>query len=693
MRNAPTAAVLLFAACAPAAPADQAAQEAYDETGIAGPFEATPVLDGKLDADGDPGPRVSAGVATEVWAATREWTARDSAAGPAWTAGSGLTWEEKFDAWVASFERIGRSTGYGETFRITTPWDGRTFESPTLECAEVALFLRAAFASWYGLPFFVEGWDADSSQRLYAGHFGFVNASGQRVGRFPSFRSNYLDHTGSWSAGQPWPSDSRLRGYRLGDDDGVPSLEEGAGAGAYFDELFLNKRVGYFLRLLLLYFGSANLADEANMFPIEPAATRPGDSLLERWQKRGIGHVMPVMQVDEPVPGRLQVAIASGSMPRRQPLWEEPARARSKFTLAITGGEGTTGDDIPYAELGGGIRRWRTAVRVSGRWRNGVSEADLDHYIDPGDIARIASRPGEFRRILEDISPEEQVEVALVEIEAARMHLRDYPASCAARTRREDAFARLYELTRDLFGWSRARTDAEHRTLEDHVFAELEYEGSRTCCWNRSTDAMHAIVMDYARLEQAAADTDGLCVTPTAFRAELGGYDRWATHAATMGMASAWQPWSEDESCSQRGVAEDTVAERGVATGAAFCEAGTTDPLPPVEPDPEPDPGDACDAAGQDDSQSDALRLAGTARGTICDAESDWYRIPAGGEVVVAFRHAAGDLDLEAFDVEGSRLGQSNGVTDEERYGHDGPFVVRVFGYGGATGEYTISVN
>ncbi len=59
----------------------------------------------------------------------------------------------------------------------------------------------------------------------------------------------------------------------------------------------------------------------------------------------------------------------------------------------------------------------------------------------------------------------------------------------------------------------------------------------------------------------------------------------------------------------------------------------------------------------------------------------------------MTFSHAAGDLDLEAFDVEGGRLGQSAGVSDEERYGHDGPFAVRVYGYSGATGDYTITVN
>ncbi|MBX3250903.1 MAG: hypothetical protein KF901_27240 [Myxococcales bacterium] len=690
-------ATLSLVACA-ASPELGALDEAAEETGVEGPFG--PMPDGKMDLDGDPGPVVQDGAASEVWSVTAGWDDRATpaarAAGLAWGESSGLTWEQKFDRWVASFERIPRATGYGQTFRITTPFGERTFDAPTLECAEVALLLRATFASWYGLPFFVQGWDAHTRQTMYAGHFGFVNARGEIVARFPSFKTAYRDYTTSWRPGQAWPSDARLRGYRLGEDDAVPSLGAGAGAGAYFDEMFLNKRVGYFARLLLLYFGSANLADEANMFHVAPVATQPGDVLLQRWQRQGIGHVLPVMRVEESVPGRLQVHLASGSMPRRQPVWEEPASARTNFTRENTGGVGTAGDGTPYAALGGGLRRWRTAVRVGGRWRNVVADADREHYIDPGDLARIARRPEEFRTILADVSPAEQVEVALLQVRAAREHLRRYPASCAARTRREDAMERLYELTASLYGWTRARTDREHRTLEDYVFAELAYTEARTCCWNRSTDAMYAIVLDYAEREQADAARDGVCVSPSVFRAEAdAGYQRWADHAASLGRAPEWRAWSEDESCPQRAIAEDALAARGASAGAAFCDAGRPAPTP-VEPEPTPGPTPgaptACDAFGRDDTRETAVRLDGRMHGEICPGDEDWYFAPEGGEVVLTFSHAAGDLDLEAYDVEGRRLGVSNGVRDEERWGHDAPFFIRVYGYAGATGSYSIEL-
>ncbi len=679
--------VLGVAACSNAGPSPL--DEAIDETGVEGPFDVSPP-GGKFDLDGDGGPRVRDGSATEVWAATRDWLDTDSAAGVAWEADSGLNWEEKFDAWVASFEPTERASGYGQTFRIATPFGDRVFDAPTLECAEVATFLRVAFASWYNLPFYLQGWDAHTRQWMYAGHFGFVNSSGDNIGRFPNFRTRYADHTGEWSPGDEWPTDSRLRTYRLGDDDGIAFLEDGAGAGAYFDEFFLNKRAGYFMRLVLLYFGSANLADEANMFHIDATATFAGDVLLERWQRRGIGHTIPVIRVDEPVPGRLQAWVASGSMPRRQPVWEDPASARHSFTLSNTGGEGTAGDGTPYAELGGGIRRWRTAMRVGDRWRNMVNDNDTDVYIDPGDTDAIAERPGQFEEILAEVGPEEQIEVALAQIESAREHLRNYPASCAARTRREDAFARLYPLTADVHGWDRVETDAGYRTLEDYVFGELEYESARTCCWNRSNSAMHEIIMDYARAEQADAEMAMMCAVPTVFRAELTtGYDRWAQFAQSEGRGGDWVAWSADETCPWQDVEEDQFAR----LANTYCEGDIADPDPvdPVDPMDPVDPPDACDSFGQDDTRETALPLTGTMHAEICDDDDDWYFVES-GTAVITFTHANGDLDLEAVDVEGRRVDSSTSISDEERVTHTGPFYVRVYGYSGAVNAYSISL-
>ncbi|MEZ4335285.1 MAG: PPC domain-containing protein [Sandaracinaceae bacterium] len=652
--------------------------DAIEETGVDGPFEATPE-EGKFDGTAANGPRVSAGVATEVWAVEHAWSDVTAEAGVAWAADSGLDWEQKYRAWVSSMTTEGRVHGSGQTFVMPTPYGDRSFHAPTLECAEVALFLRATFSSWYHLPFFVSGWDARGRQTFYAGHFGFINGSGERVANFPSFRSSYRDYESSWSPGQDWPSDSRLRGFRLGDDDAIDFLSQDGqvrGAGAYFDEVFLNKRVGYFMRLLLLYFGSANLADGANMFHVRPESTDAGDLLIHRWQKRGIGHVMPIFRVDRQAEDALEVTIASGSMPRREPVWEEPNTARRRFITEDSGGPGETYDGDAYASLGGGVRRWRVARLVSGRWRNEVAERDRDAYIGDGDLEAIAARVARFDEILRTLTVEERRDVSLAQIEAAREHLRMYPASCAARERREDAFADLY----DLYG-DRGMVDANHRTLEDYVFGALVYEQSRTCCWNSTNAAMYGVIMDYAQKEQQDAEAASMCVSPTVFRSETDGYARWAAHAATMGVT--WRAWSEDETCAGRDVPEDAIDAALAPTD--WCSLG--------EPTTPPPAGAGCDATGGG-SRASATRLglASARTAEICAGDEDWYHVEATGSVTVRidFAHADGDLDLEVVAEDGTSLGSSASVQNEETVTATGPFYVRVFGYSGAANTYTI---
>jgi hypothetical protein len=166
----------------------------------------------------------------------------------------------------------------------------------------------------------------------------------------------------------------------------------------------------------------------------------------------------------------------------------------------------------------------------------------------------ISSRPQEFQSLLGEVSPEEKRDALLRIIADARTHLRDYPASCAARDRREGSFAELYDLSSRL-GLSRDDIDRQYRALEDYVFAPLTYNEARTCCWDSTTSAMGQIVLDYAAQEQS-----GMCVTPTVFRSESTGYDRWQAYAASTGRAAAWKDWSEDEPCAQRGVAQDVLA-------------------------------------------------------------------------------------------------------------------------------------
>ena len=119
----------------------------------------------------------------EVWSVINQWTDITSEAGLAWSANSGLNWNEKYQAWVTSLEVQPLEEGYiKETFLLTTP-HGRAFTAPVLECAEVAIFMRAAFAAWYNLPFYLEAYDR--GQPIYLGHFGFRNADGSLFSRTP----------------------------------------------------------------------------------------------------------------------------------------------------------------------------------------------------------------------------------------------------------------------------------------------------------------------------------------------------------------------------------------------------------------------------------------------------------------------------------------------------------------------------
>lgn len=538
-------------------------------------FASVVPLDSKADGfENAPGPSANAGAAdTEVWKVTAQWADRDTAAarkaGLAWPADSGLSWDEKYGLWIDSMVKTDSESGY-PTYTFTTPY-GKTLPAPAVECAETAILLRAAFASWYGLPFVLQGSD-ETGKRVYLGHFGFRTVDA-RYANTPNFKTRYKDFSGragSWQR-DGWPKDETLRLRHLGgsQDDEQPALSETASAGTWLDEAFLNKRVGYFMILALSYFGSVNLADPVNTFNLKPEAMREGDFLLERWQKQGIGHTLVLKHVENVAPDALAAELMSGSMPRRQARWDSPASSRHYFLVAYTGGPEESEPGVPYAALGGGLKRWRTPVVQGGRWVAVVPKDDRDDFIDASDYAAVGGRLETYETLLRDVPPEEKRQVLLAQIEEARAHLKDHPSSCSARERRESAFEELYDLESEHFTRPRSAVDREVRTLADFVFGALIYDKSKTCCWNSSTPAMTEIVLAYAEKEQADAAAAGMCATPTVFRWEEGGYQRWADFAATLGRAADWPTWREDEPCAQRDVAADTVAPSG---GTPYCE-------------------------------------------------------------------------------------------------------------------------
>ncbi|MCP4447631.1 MAG: hypothetical protein GY811_20180 [Myxococcales bacterium] len=522
----------------------------------------------------------------QVWPVTRNWADTDSDAGLAWGANSGLSWEQKFSEWVDSLEKT------DGTFVLTTPYN-RSFDAPDLECAETAMFLRIAFASWYELPFFMEA--GTGGERIFFGHMGIITNSGERWGQMPSFKTRYPDF--SDQAAQviadpsSWPQDSSLRGRKIGGSAGdAQTAFDDAHAGTYFDEIFLNKRVGYFLTIQLAFLGSINLADSANTFNLKPTAFQPGDFLVERFNSSGVGHTVVIKEVREldttmEIDG-LQVAhreaeVISGYMPRRQGVWEAPTGARFYFLNEHFGGE-------PSVEFGAGLKRFRSPVVVGGKWTNVVLPEDNGQYVNSNKHGELAARHDVYEELLIQLAPAERLEALLAKVESNREWLRDNPSSCSARTRREKFFEAVYEVGTDL-GMSQAEVDAEHRKLEDYALGELVYDQSKTCCWNSSTNEMYQVIMKYNQcLMGEATDSEcdaldeadkGMCQPARVFRGRNDsgdGYKIFADFAAANG--KSWVAWSADESCPQAGVAADTEE---VQQATDYCELSSVpEPVP-----------------------------------------------------------------------------------------------------------------
>lgn len=643
---------------------------------------------GKADSAGVPGPPTSLDTgSTAVWEVTNQWedtdTAAARAAGPAWGADSGLTWDQKYAAWVESMGIIPGYETYYDTIQLTTPW-GKTIPAPALECAELAMFLRVTFASWYHLPFYLTSVDS-SGTRIYFGHMGAVTRSG-RYKSTPRYKSWYHDYTGDMAGKSDdyivshWPSDKKLRERAVGDGDDMGFLADyGSGAkrgGHYFDQIFLNKRTGHFLRLLLNYFGSMNLASSRNTYNLRPQAIRAGDLNIERWQRNGIGHVLVVKHVTDLEGGKKEANLVSGSMPRRQPKYESGASSKNYFTSDYCGGPGESYDGDAYASLGGGLKRWRVAKKKSGYWMNTWMRADEASWVNDTDLEAIAGRIAELDALLGEADPTQLRDAYLQIISDSRSHLKQYPASCAARTRREEAFAKLYDLNYLHFSMSHAETDAAYRVLDDYVFAELEYNQSKTCCWNHSTEAMYQIIMDYNRDRQA--DT---CQEPLVFMAMGGGYNVFKEYAEATGRGHLWVTWSEDEPCPQRDVDNDTEASHD---WIAWCDAAASGPQPTectdvFEPNNNPNEAAAIQSGTYEELQ-------------ICDGDEDNFAIEASGDftVRIEFTHSAGDLDMALYQG-GEQVKISQSTADQETItAGAGSYVLRVYGYNGATNAYRL---
>nr|HMR05379.1 hypothetical protein [Polyangiaceae bacterium] len=83
----------------------------YDEFGVSPMDSEGPMPGGKADNAGVPGPSTSFDNGdTAVWTVKNQWedktTAAAKEAGMAWSANSGLNWDEKYSAWIDGMKKI-----------------------------------------------------------------------------------------------------------------------------------------------------------------------------------------------------------------------------------------------------------------------------------------------------------------------------------------------------------------------------------------------------------------------------------------------------------------------------------------------------------------------------------------------------------------------------------------------------------
>jgi uncharacterized membrane protein YgcG len=569
-----------------------------DELSVGGPL-------GKADGAGVAALPVNGNYAdTQVWEVHNQWEDTDTAAareaGMAWPADSGLNWDEKYALWVESLELI--DGYYNETFEITTPW-GKNIQAAKLDCADVALTMRASFAAWYNLPFFVTAYD--NGQAVYFGHFGIRTASGN-WNNMPSF-SQYADHSALGEAAlADWPQDNTLRnrGVQSGDDQDF--LYEGARTGTWLDELHLNKRAGRFIRLMLIFTGSPHLADSRNTYNLEPEALREGDVNLHRWQAQGVGHTMYIVEVDKLEGGKTDARLVEGNLPPAQPHVLDAVSSKLRLTTNTGGGPG-------YAENNGGLKRFRVAKNIGGYWTNTWMAEDEASWIDDRDHDALAARIATLQGLLGEVSPEEKMAALLEILESKRQHLREKPASCSARTKREEAFDEIYALAADEFGMSKAEVDAMYRAEEDYIFAELVYAESKTCCWLGSTEAMYETIMatNAQRQEDAQA-----CLEPLVFKAVDGDYEAFRSHNP-----STWVEYSNDENCPQGDIEghNDVEESHDWTPYCEWVEGGGGDSGGDSGGDDSGGDDSGGDDSGGGDAASCSGRCGGMADGCWCD--------------------------------------------------------------------------
>jgi hypothetical protein len=282
-------------------------------------------------------------------------------------------------------------------------------------------------------------------------------------------------------------------------------------------------------------FRLAALADSANTYNLTATSFKPGDFMVERLNLEGIGHMVVIKEVTElesevEIDGlqvkQREAEIISGSMPRRQGKWESSTAALFYFLSEVFGGQSTV-------EFGAGLRRFRSAVVVGGKWTNVVLDEDGQDWISTDDPDALVERQTHYLQLMPELDPERIVALK-AKVDSAREWLRENPSSCSRREVREKIFKSMYEAGEEL-GMTKEQVDKEHRILDDYVFANLKYDESKTCCWNSTTEEMYRAIIEYNECRlgerggvacEAIPEADrGMCQPPLVFKGRVDGSD------------------------------------------------------------------------------------------------------------------------------------------------------------------------
>ena len=310
---------------------------------------------------------------------------------------------------------------------------------------------------------------------------------------------------------------------------------------------------------------------------------------------------MFVIEVDKLETGKTDARLVEGNLPPSQPRLLDAVSSKLRLTTNTGGGPG-------FAENNGGLKRFRVAKNMGGFWTNTWMAADEASWIDDRDHEAMGARIGILQGLLGEVPPEEKLDALLAILETKREHLRDKPASCSARTKREEAFQQLYALGAEEFDMTQAEVDAMHRIADDYIFAELDYPKSKTCCWLGTNNAMYETIMAVNDQRQAEAEA---CLEPLVFKAVDGGYAEFQAFAP-----ETWAEYSNDENCPQGDLPNhnDVETDHDWTNFCEWSEAGGGDTG-----------GDTGgDDSGGDDSGGDAGgscvdRCGGMADGCWCD--------------------------------------------------------------------------